>query len=296
LTRRRFLRSADGQASVLFAVAAVTIFSIASLSLDAGRAYIATQQIKTAADAAALAGAQDLPQDPSDAQAAALSTAEQNGVAAGGVSVALSQNDDVITVTTQGAVPYYFAPLFGVRSGSFTQVSAAEVGPIDALTGVVPLGVEWNAFVFGQTYTLKNGGGCGSDGNYGALALGGNGASVYRTNLEDGYQSQLQVDDEVETEPGNMVGPTDQGLSARVSAGEGYTWQTVPLDNPAVVYVPIVSAPGNGKSSVTVLGFAAFFLTSVSSGSVQGVFLATVTSGDIGTGPSYGLQAERLIE
>jgi len=296
LSRLRLLRSADGQASAIFALAAVTVFSVASLSLDAGRAYVATQQIKSAADSAALAGAQNLPGDPGDAASVAVSTAEQNGIAAGDVTVSLSRQDTVITVTTHREVPFYFAPLFGVDSGSFTQTSAAQVGPIDAMTGVVPLGVFWQDFVFGQTYTLKNGGGCGSDGNYGALALGGNGASVYRTNLEDGYQSQLQVGDEVETEPGNMVGPTDQGLSARVSAGEGYTWQTVPLDNPAVVYVPIVSAPGNGKSSVTVLGFAAFFLTSVSSGSVQGVFLATVTSGDIGTGPSYGLQAERLIE
>ena len=296
MSRLRLLRSADGQASAIFALAAVTVFSVASLSLDAGRAYVATQQIKSAADSAALAGAQNLPGDPGDAASVAVSTAEQNGIAAGDVTVSLSRQDTVITVTTHREVPFYFAPLFGVDSGSFTQTSAAQVGPIDAMTGVVPLGVFWQDFAFGQTYTLKVGSGDGSDGNYGALALGGNGASTYEQNLQDGYPTELTAGQTVSTETGNMVGPTQSGLSTRVAAGQGYTWQTVPLDNPAVVYVPVVTPPGSGKDQVTVVGFAAFFLTQASAGSVQGVFLDTVTTGQFGSGTNYGLQAERLIE
>jgi hypothetical protein len=290
-------RAESGQATVLFALAAVALLSVASLSLDAGRAYVKTQQLKSAADAAALAGGQLLPQDPAAAAATAIATAAQNGVPSQDVTVQIGQQDNEITVTASSGINYYFAALFGVPHGNLHATSAVEVGPISQVTGAVPLGVVWNNFQYGQTYRLKDGGGEGSDGNYGGLALGGNGADTYQSNLEDGYQTLLQVGQEIETEPGTMTGPTEQGLAARITAGDGYSWQTVPPNSPAVVDVPIISDPGNGRSDVTVLGFAAFFLTSADcSGDVQGVFLNAVTSGEIGSGQSYGLQAERLVQ
>ncbi len=293
----RRLRSESGQATVLFALAAVTILSVASLSLDAGRAYVKTQQLKAAADAAALAGGQDLPQDPASATSVAVATAVQNGVPSQDVQVTLNQQDNVITVTTTGGIPYYFASLFGMDQGTFHETSAVQVGPISEVTGAVPLGVVWNSFSYGQTYTLKDGGSSGSDGNYGALALSVPGADSYQTYLTSGYPAMLQVGQDVATEPGDMQGPTESGLSARVAAGSGYSWQTVPLSSPAVVDVPIISQPGCGKSSVTIVGFALFFLTSVDcNGDVQGVFLDEVMSGQFGSGGGYGLQAERLIE
>lgn len=291
------LHQESGQATVLFALAAVALLSVASLSLDAGRAYIKTQQLKAAADAAALAGGQDLSQDPAGAASLAIATAVQNGVPSQDVAVQVNQQSGVVTVTTSGGIPYYFAALFGVDRGTFQETSAVEVGPISEVTGAMPLGVVWGSFTYGQTYTLKDGGGGGSDGNYGALSLGGTGADTYRTNLENGYQSPLEVGQEIETEPGNMEGPTEQGLAARVAAGAGYSWQTVPLSSPAVVDLPIISQPANGRTDVTVTGFAAFFLTSAEcGGAVQGVFLNAVTSGQFGSGQSYGLQAERLIQ
>ncbi len=291
------LRAESGQATVLFALAAVALLSVASLSLDAGRAYITTQQLKSAADAAALAGGQDLPSDPTAAVSVAMTTAAENGVPSQDVSVQINAQDNIITVTTRGDIPYYFASLFGIDRGSFQETSAVEVGPISEVTGAMPLGVVWSDFVPGQTYVLKDGGGSGSDGNYGILALGGPGADIYSQNLANGYGAPLTVGAALETQTGTIEGKTEDGLSARVAAGAGYSWQTIPLTSPAVVDLPIISAPCNGKSEVTILGFAAFFLTSVGcKGEVQGVFLDAVTSGQFGQGQSYGLQAERLIE
>ncbi len=290
-------RAESGQATVLFALAAVALLSVASLSLDAGRAYIKTQQLKAAADAAALAGGQELPSDPAAALSVAVATASRNGVPSQDVQVQVNAQDTVVTVTTRGGIPYYFASLFGIDQGTFQATSAVAVGPISEVTGAMPLGVVWNDFAYGQTYTLKDGGGEGSDGNYGGLALGGTGADTYQQNLESGYAVPLTVGETLQTEPGTMAGPTQQGLEARVAAGAGYAWDTVPLGSPAVVDLPIISQPGNGRTDVTILGFAAFFLTGVDcSGDVQGVFLDAVTSGQFGGGASYGLQAERLIE
>ncbi len=290
-------RAESGQATVLFALAAVALLSVASLSLDAGRAYIKTQELKSAADAAALAGGQELPADPSSAKSVAIATAERNGVPSADVQVQVNAQDTVVTVTTRGGIPYYFASLFGIDQGTFQETSAVQVGPISRVTGAMPLGVIWNDFVYGQSYVLKDGGGEGSDGNYGGLALGGTGASTYQQNLEAGYPQPLTVGQTLETETGNIEGPTQQGLAARVASGAGYSWDTVPLSSPAVVDLPIISPPSQGQSQVTILGFAAFFVTGVdSSGDVTGVFLDAVTSGQFGSGGSYGLQAERLIE
>jgi hypothetical protein len=65
-------RNEDGQALVLIAVTLVVLFGISALVLDVGRAYVVKRHLQASADAAALAGAQELP-DPS-----AASTYAQN--------------------------------------------------------------------------------------------------------------------------------------------------------------------------------------------------------------------------
>ncbi len=299
----RWMRNERGQAMVLFAVSAVALLSIGALSLDAGRAYVLVQHLKKAADAAALAGGQDLPGNPTQAVIDAQNTAAADGVAASDVTVSFSDDNQVITVTTQGSVPYFFARLFGVDSGTFTQTSAVQVGAISQAMGSVPLGVYYQDFVFGQTYTLKAGAGSGSCGNYMALDMTtstgstDNGASQYETNLADGYQQWVSAGASIPTETGNMSGPTDTGLSPRLSYDTSSTYQTVLPSSPRVLYVPIISQADCGKTSVTVLGFAAFFLQSVSNGDVTGQFMHLVVDGQFGSSAgNYGLEAERLIE
>ncbi|MDA8345904.1 MAG: pilus assembly protein TadG-related protein [Thermaerobacter sp.] len=300
----RQMRSEHGQATVLFAISAVALLSMGALSLDAGRAYVLVQQLKTAADAAALAGGQDLPSNPVQASVDAQATAAANGVQSADVTVSVGQSNQTITVTTTGTVPYYFAPLFGVDSGTFSQTSVVEVGPQSQLQGAVPLGVFEQPFVYGQTYTLKAGAGGGGCGNYMALDLNGssdgngdNGASQYETNLEDGYPQTMTIGDGVPTETGDMVGPTDTGLKTRQSSDPNSNYQTVLPTSPRVLYLPIISPSDCGKSSVTILGFAAFYLQSVNGGDVTGQFMHLVVDGQFGSSAGdYGLEAERLIQ
>jgi Flp pilus assembly protein TadG len=62
----------DGQALVLIALTLVVLFGISALVLDVGRAYVVKRHLQASADAAALAGAQELP-DPSAATSFAQS-------------------------------------------------------------------------------------------------------------------------------------------------------------------------------------------------------------------------------
>ncbi|MDD5089545.1 MAG: Tad domain-containing protein [Candidatus Wallbacteria bacterium] len=118
-------------------------------------------------------------------------------------------------------------------------------------------------FTLGDTYVLKYGSGAWSgspdkpyqhQGNWGALALGGNGANEYRDNIKFGESnpdhSLYYAGKQVYTEPGNMVGPTFQGVEYRIDNDKLY------------VTVPVVdSLDVNGRKLVTILGFLYFKLT-----------------------------------
>jgi len=166
----------------------------------------------------------------------------------------------------------------------------------------VPFGVVKQPLIYGQTYTLKDGAGDGYSGNYGALALGGNGANVYLGNIEDGYSGLLSIGEWVYTEPGNMSGPTGNGVDYRISLDPTATFATVQKGSPRILVVPIIdSLTVNGRSQVQIVGFAAFFLEGVGGKGnkdyVTGKFMQMVMSGDSGGGGTgYGLYGAALLE
>ena len=75
------LRDERGQAFVLVVASLVVLLGMAALGIDVGSWYKAQRHDQAVADAAALAGSQALPDDPSQAQALALDYANKNGVA-----------------------------------------------------------------------------------------------------------------------------------------------------------------------------------------------------------------------
>ncbi|MDD2716582.1 MAG: Tad domain-containing protein [Candidatus Wallbacteria bacterium] len=131
-------------------------------------------------------------------------------------------------------------------------------------TNTYPFGYQ-----FGAQYTLKYGSGAGETGygggNWGALAMGANGANQYRDNIEYGVDDILHgvenpngtvyyVGRTIDTEPGNMVGPTMQGLTDRITQNKLY------------VKIPVVTTLDvNGRSATTIMGFLNFKLNSVDS-------------------------------
>jgi Putative Flp pilus-assembly TadE/G-like len=111
------IKDESGQALVIVAVSVVMLFGVSAFSVDLGMAYNAKADLQAAADAAALAGAQDLP-NASVAIASAKSYAGLNDVAIDDVQVVTpyAGNAKLIEVTCTGHFEYIFAKVLGFQS------------------------------------------------------------------------------------------------------------------------------------------------------------------------------------
>jgi Flp pilus assembly protein TadG len=136
------------------------------------------------------------------------------------------------------------------------------------------------------------------------------GASVYRTWIESWCPYAVGPGDVLQTENGNMVGPTKQGCETVIAKDPSAYWDSSTKcvkgssfgKSPRICLVPIydpTEPPGPGRSSVTVTKLGAFFLESVSAnGQVTGRFLQTTTTGsECDASPSAGfLKAYALVK
>lgn len=296
-----------GQRGGILVFTAATVFvltGMAALALDVGNLYLNRFQLVNAADAAALAGAQELPIRPQDAVAKAYDYAAFNkktGTAADVVQPVLSESDTVITVTIRRNVPLFFARIWGLRASAVEATAAAQVRNFSGGTGIVPFGIEKQELVYGQTYTLKLGGGDGYNGNFQALALGATGANNYRDNVKYGYTGNINIGDWIPTETGNMSGPTAAGVSYRIGLDPSATFSTIAEGSGRIITVPVIdSLLVSGRTDVLVVGFAAFFLEGSGGGGndayVYGKFREMVIPGNSSnSGNYYGLMSASLI-
>lgn len=302
----RILRNQKGAVAALIAIAATVLLGMAAMVVDVGMLYLNRIQLTNMADAAVLAGVQELPGNPANAVSTALAYARQNGRNDDTVQAIVSGGNTVLTVTASRTVGLLFAQVFGQTNSQIPATAGATVQAISGVSGAAPFGVEKQSFVFGEDYILKSGSGSvsgsGHPGNFGGLALGGNGASVYRDNIQYGYSGKLAIGDWISTEPGNMSGPTNQGVDYRVSLDPAATFETVSRGSPRIVIVPVIdSLAGNGRHDVQIVGFAAFFLEGTGGNGnnnyVTGRFMNMVVAGDIAnTTTDYGLYGAKLIQ
>jgi len=131
-------------------------------------------------------------------------------------------------------------------------VGIDEIQPLVGASGCVAEG-DCPAVTFKVSTTANTGG------NFGALAIGGTGASTYKANIVNGAASALHIGDAVSTETGDIVGPTLQGTNARLGDGAPYVLLPVTTD-----------ITGSGNTTLRVLGFAAFEVLGVTTDGAGG--------------------------
>jgi hypothetical protein len=145
----RFLaayRSERAQSLVLVLVFMTVLIGMAAAVLDVGSWYRADRKLQANADAAALAGAQELPESAAAAQARALAYADANdgGLVAANVKFRKTViPNDTIEVTAERPAPGFFAKLFGLDSVQVRAKAAARAGVLSRAKWAAPIAVDW---------------------------------------------------------------------------------------------------------------------------------------------------------
>jgi Flp pilus assembly protein TadG len=302
-------RNERGQALVLTVVFVVSLLGMAALVLDVGSWYRSKRQLQSTADAAALAGAQALPDTPGSATGLAQQYAKQNAADLSSADYSISSNivpNDRITVHVTRSAPGFFSKLFGVNSVQVGATATAQTEGMAQARYVAPITVR-------NTHPMLAGPGCpcfgptnettlplGKTGAPGAFDLvdlngAGNGtvgASTLADWIMNGYQDYLGLGDYF-SDPGAKW--NNSTIQAALQARFG-TELLFP------VYDQLNGSGSNAKYHV--IAWAAFHLESVtangSSGSITGYFTEVVwdgipatTSG--GGGPNFGAHTVQLV-
>jgi Putative Flp pilus-assembly TadE/G-like len=299
-------RRPAGQFAVLFAFALVGLLGATSLATDVAVVYFQHVALQNGVDSAALAGANYLPAQTTDAVSTAQAFAINNGVQAAEIqSITVGSSGNTIRVVAQRNVPSFFARVLGMTQFTVTATAVAAAQPAGAdVTGIMPIGLDSRtSYAYGEEIKMHQGGKSYGPGNWGGLALGATGASIYEANIINGYQGSVNVGDWLSTEPGATVGPTSDGITARLNAGLSFDpsamWNEHKLDDPRVVTIPLVDwADAQGRSNqVQVMGFAEVWLTSVNGTDISGIFIAQGVRGRPMSGsPNGGALYVSLIQ
>jgi len=267
LDRRQSIASGErGQAFVVVALLLAVFGGMAAIAVDFGSMATDRRDLQNAADAIALAAAQELP-DEAAAQVTAESWATKNDIALSEMEltfVAQSVNEPnpkVIVELTQDH-EFIFARLIGVTNAE-VGASAASIKTSPAGgEGVVPLSVTEPALegvVYGDPVVLKydateiltgntapiriddpGSGNCTSSDNYCAGVKYGSQATVCAEGTDDTYCTGASV---VDTEPGNKVGATRNAVNWRIAntAVECDEFDEVFEDDPTTAEVGVYS-------------------------------------------------------
>jgi Flp pilus assembly protein TadG len=278
-------RSEDGQAILVTVLFLAVLCGAVALVIDVGAWYREQRQAQATADAAALAGAQALPADPSQAVSLAESYAGKNGGGVDAGSIAISSDwepNDTVTVDAKRQAPGFFSKVFSIAGVNVSATAAARAAVPQQALGVAPI-------VVNKKHPLLSGPGCpcfksettlplGKDGAPGAFGMvdlanakGNTGNSTLGDWITNGYDKYLSLG-KYDSDPGanfNSNNITD-GLSSRIGT--------------ELLFPVYDSLAGNGSNAqYNVIGWVAFHLDAYGgkgdSGWLQGYFTRVIWEG-----------------
>lgn len=133
-----------GQALVLTTVFCAALLGMAALVLDVGHWYRSKRDLQAIADAAALAGAQALPENPGAANAIAIQYAHDNGGPTPTVTFTSKyMPNDTIHVEVARDEPGFFAKVFSIDNVNIGSRATARTGVVGAAQYAAPFGVDY---------------------------------------------------------------------------------------------------------------------------------------------------------
>jgi hypothetical protein len=302
-----------GQVIVLTVIGLTVLLGMSALVLDVGAWFRSKRQLQATADAAALAGAQALPDDPGTAYNLALDYANKNGGAVDGGDVTITSTNagnDTISVAAKKQEPGFFSAVLGVSAVDVGAKAKALVGITNQALYVAPMVVHCNHPL------IQN---CNNNGNtpkyheettlnydpsltpapgaFGMLNLAGDqnpGSSEEAYWISHGYNDYLDVNQDYRSDPGAKFSSLNiqDALAGRI--------------NGAPLLFPVYEHLGGTGQNATyyVIGWIAFELESYdvqgNSASLTGYFTKYIAQGILassggGGPPNYGVKSIQLI-
>ncbi|GGF28719.1 hypothetical protein GCM10010954_29750 [Halobacillus andaensis] len=303
---KRFLknitRKESGNAIVLMTLAMGVVLILAGLVIDGGHLFMSKSHLQKTANAAALSGAQEIVNDQASVDAVVTQVLDSHGETES-LRQSTVENNQELHVELEKDVPLFFSSILGIENILVNVDAKAGLNPMGEAKGVVPLGVDESVPLnYGETYQLKVDAGDSTAGNFGVLALEGPGAKSYEESLTHGFDENLNVGDIINTQTGNIAGPTRNGVDYRVSNcpdGE-VTQRDCSRIMLVIVYKPY-SQSSNQLKSVEITGFAYFYINEPmgkNDDSISGIFIKRAGAGTAGgeSTPDRGAYAIRLVE
>ena len=306
-------RNQSGQAFVLTVLMITALLGLTALVVDVGSWFRAHRALQATADAAALAGAQELPDNPATATSLANDYAAKNQTALAGVSVNLSQSyvsNDTIKVHVEKPAEGIFSKVFGINSVDEGASATARTAGMKSALYVAPI-------VVNKKHPMLNncGGPCfgpsnqttipvGTTGAPGAFSLvnldpqsgGTTGASTLAEWIVNGFDKYLDIGGYA-SDPGvkfNSNGIQD-AMNARMNG----------IDNELLFPVYDTIAGTGSNAQYRIIGWVGFYVTAVdkngNNGNISGYFTRVIWTGIQassagGGGPNYGARSVQLVD
>ena len=316
---KKILKNDKGSVLVFAAASLFFMLIFASLAIDIGYILTAKNQLQAAVDASALAGASGLMYSQSMATNRAITICQQNTVSNQPVVIGQSNITfptlNRIRVEATRSLNLFFAPLAGLESATVSANAIAELSTVVATSGLRPLCVPDRGWTVGDPVVIKAGSSAitGVPSYYFPVCYPavnrGNpntGASIYEYTLANGCDDEVFIGDVLMVEPGNMVGPTRQGIDDLIGLDPEAYWSSgriidsdyTGFSSPRIIKIPLYDPdypPDSGRNTITVTGFAGFFVQGMQGGGdVVGIYIGMTTGGRPGLGNSL-LRTARLV-
>jgi hypothetical protein len=308
-----------GQATVITVLFLTVLLAMTAAVLDVGSWFRADRALQATVDAAALAGAQDLPKNTGQARAVALAYAGKNGGGVTGESITFESkftDDDTIVVKGEKPAPGFFSKIIGIDSVTVAAGAKARAAGISSALYVAPIVVDEKHPglqcpdgngdghpdpCLGQSQTLtyqhlKANGTPDGAGNFGFINLtgeSGNGTSDLGEQILHGFDQYMDIGD-YDARTGNPFSSSNVKGNLELRVGD-------------VLLFPVyrkLSGGGTG-AKYQIIGWVGFRLTGMdlqgNKEKLYGEFTDViwegiqVTSGGGGP-PDFGVRAVQLVE
>ena len=297
---RTFRQDERGNVILIAAFLMLVLTAFAGLVVDGGHLYMTKAHLQKAANAAALSGGQELTTNAGlKVNSIVDEILEAHDALPFLESISVTPEKDV-TVQLNESVPLFFASIVGIDDVDVSVKAKVEVGVMGRASGAAPLGIDDSIpLIYGNEYTLKVDETAVDTGNFGALALAGPGAKTYEQNLKYGFDGELKIGDILDTQTGNIAGPTKSAVDYLISTCNDITARDCPRILLIPVYVPY-KVESNQMKQIKITGFAYFYISEPMDSqdkTIKGVFLKRVGTGfQLVDAANKGAYTIRLVE